>query len=89
MKVFEQEPDEFESAGPARYSQPLPTPRDVGGPVLRAGFVGRGPDKRPGFIFRNEQGNVESQEATRENSANERPRGFFASLARIMFGGPR
>jgi hypothetical protein len=75
-------------SGEARYSQPLPAkPRDVSGPVLRAGFVGHGASKEPGFIFRSENGNVERQEVTAENRANERPRGFFASLARLMFGG--
>ncbi len=74
----------------ARYSQPLPAhPRDVSGPVLRAGFVGKGANKRPGFVFLNEQGKVERQETTAENRAQEHPRGFFASFARLMFGGPR
>ncbi len=74
-------------SGEAKYSQPLPArPRDVSGPVLRAGFVGRGEHKQPGFIFVN-AGKVEREEATRENSANEHPRGFFQSLARLMFGG--
>ncbi len=75
-------------SGEAKYSQPLPArPRDVSGPVVVAGFVGKGANKQPGFIFRNERGNVERQEVTAENQAQEHPRGFFSSLARLMFGG--
>jgi hypothetical protein len=68
----------------AKYSQPLPeTPRDVAGPVLRAGFV----HGRPGFIF-SQNGKEKRVAATRANVANEQPRGFFQSLARIFSGGP-
>jgi hypothetical protein len=72
------------SASDARYSQPIePQPRDVGGPVVYAGFVGR--FKRVGFIFR--AGRKEQRvEASRENSANDRPRGFFQSLAQLFRG---
>jgi hypothetical protein len=88
LKIFEEKP-ETPSAGPARYSQPLPsTTRDARGPIVRAGFVGKGADKQPGFIFYNrETAKVEQVEATTETKANEHPRGFFQSLARMMFGG--
>ena len=76
-------------SGEARYSQPRPErPRDGGAPVVRAGFVGKGANKQPGFIFLNENGKVERQELTAENRAQERPRGFFQSLARLFHGGP-
>ncbi len=70
-----------------RYSQPRPSSyRHVGEDgVLFAGFVG---DHEPGFILRRGGREKEIQvEATRENSANERPRGFFSSLARLWAGG--
>lgn len=71
-----------------RYSQPIEaTPRDVGGPVVKAGFIGKGAHKRVGFIFLNAKGKVTEAEATRENEANLHPRGFFQSLARIFGGG--
>jgi hypothetical protein len=74
----------------ARYSQPIePTPRDVGGPIVKAGFVGKGANKRPGFIFRNAKGQVAHAEVTPATEAKQNPRGFFQSLARIVFGGPR
>jgi len=67
-----------------RYSQPIaPTPRNVGGPVLRVGF---GRNGQPAFIFRDEDGTEKQVEATRENEANLHPRGFFRSLARLVFG---
>ncbi len=69
----------------AHYSQPLAsTNRDVGERgVLYTGFV----DGEPGFILR-ARGQKESRtEATRENVANERPKRFFQSLARL-WGGP-
>jgi hypothetical protein len=67
-----------------RYSQPLPArPRDVSGPVLRAGFVGQGANKVPGFIFRNENGKVEHQEVTPETKAQEHPRSFGSALGRL------
>jgi hypothetical protein len=70
----------------ARYSQPLPsTPRTDGGQIVHAGFV----NGEPGFIVR-ELGQREVQKpATSANRANEQPRGFLQSLARIMFGGFR
>jgi hypothetical protein len=69
----------------ARYSQPLESNfRNVGeNGVLYSGFV----DGEPGFILRRHGKKPIRVEATRENSANQAPRGFFASLARIMFGG--
>jgi hypothetical protein len=69
----------------ARYTQPLESHnRDVGEQgVLYAGFT---PDGEVGFILRARGKKEIRTEATRENQANERPRGFFASLAR-MFGG--
>lgn len=70
----------------ARYSQPLPAyPRDVGGPIVYAGFC----DGEAGFIFRGEDGEVKRVAATKENSAVEKPRGFFHSLARLMYGSNR
>jgi hypothetical protein len=73
----------------ARYSQPIePQPRDVGGPIIRAGFVGKGANKRVGFIFKGVRGREVRVEANHANSADERPRGFFSALARI-FGGSR
>jgi|HubBroStandDraft_2_1064218.scaffolds.fasta_scaffold178048_2 hypothetical protein len=74
----------------ARYSQPIePTPRDVGGPVMTVGFIGRGRFKKVAYIFRDEHGREKRVEATRSNAANERPNGFFASLARLFAGGPQ
>jgi hypothetical protein len=73
-------------SGEPRYSQPLPPSYRHSGEdgVVFAGFV----DGEPGFILRRGRKKKEIQtEATRENSANERPRGFFASFARLMFGG--
>jgi hypothetical protein len=67
----------------AKYSQPLPErPRDVAGPVLSAGFV----HGRPGFIF-SQNGKEKRVAATRANVANEQPRGFFASFARLWASG--
>jgi hypothetical protein len=89
LKLFEQKPDEPAEleptpSAPTRYSQPLPvTMRDVSGPIVVAGFIGRGANKRPGFIFLNENGKVERQEATRENSAVEHPGRFGAALGRL------
>jgi hypothetical protein len=75
-------------SGEARYSQPIePTPRDVGGPVLRVGFIGKGANKRIGFLFLNPKGRVTNVEVTRENRANEHPRGFFSSLAQLWASG--
>jgi hypothetical protein len=67
-----------------RYSQPLrATPRESERGVVFAGFV----FGQPGFIVR-EPGKKElRKEATRENQAQEKPRGFLHSLARLMFGG--
>lgn len=72
-----------------RYSQPLPaTPRHIGeGGVVFAGFTR---DGQPGFVLRCGRREKEIRvEATRENRAQQHPAGFFQSLARIMFGGPR
>ena len=69
-----------------RYSQPLEsTYRHVGEDgVLFAGFV----HGEPGFILRRGPGQKEiREEATQQNQANERPRGFFSSLARLWAGG--
>jgi hypothetical protein len=77
-------------SGEARYSQPIePTPRDVGGPIVKVGFIGKGAHKRVGFIFLNQRGKVAQAEVTAETQAKQNPRGFFQSLARIVFGGPR
>jgi hypothetical protein len=66
-----------------RYSQPLAeTPREAS-PVVFAGFVGG----EVGFILRQRGEKEIRTEATRANSANERPRGFFSSLARLWAGG--
>jgi hypothetical protein len=71
----------------ARYSQPLPEhPGPEGPPVVVAGFIGKGRAKRPGFIFLNAKGKIATAEITRANVADEKPAGFFRSLARI-FGG--
>jgi hypothetical protein len=69
----------------ARYSQPRPsTFRNVGEDgVLYSGFV----NGEPGFILR-QSGKKEIQvEATAATKANERPAGFFRSLARLWAGG--
>jgi hypothetical protein len=72
----------------AKYSQPLPEhPGPEGPPVVVAGFVGRGRHKRPGFIFLNQKGKVAHAEVTPATEAKQNPRGFFQSLARIVFGG--
>jgi hypothetical protein len=74
-------------SGEARYSQPIePTPRDVGGPIVKAGFIGKGANKRPGFVFVNQKGKAAHAEVTPATEAKQNPRGFFQSLARI-FGG--
>jgi hypothetical protein len=76
-------------SGEAKYSQPLPeTPGPKAPPVVVAGFVGKGRAQRPGFIFLNQQGKQVHAEITRANVANEKPAGFFRSLARI-FGGSK
>jgi hypothetical protein len=65
----------------SRYSQPIEaTPRDVGGPVVR---VTRGRGGNPVFVFRDERNREIRVEATRENSAVDKPRGFFSALAAI------
>jgi hypothetical protein len=70
-------------SGAAKYSQPLPAALRESPPIVYAGFVGDG----IGFIVR-QRGKKEICEAmTRENQANEKPKGFFASFARLMFGG--
>jgi len=72
----------------AKYSQPLPeTPRDVAGPIVKAGFVGKGRNKRPGFVFVDPKGKLVHAEITRANVANEKPTGFFRSLARLWASG--
>jgi len=72
----------------AKYSQPLPEhPGPSGPPVVVAGFVGRGRSKRPGFIFLNAKGKQVHAELTRANVANEKPTGFFRSLARLWASG--
>jgi hypothetical protein len=69
-----------------RYSQPLASsPPPPNPPVVRAAFV----DGQPGFIFRGEDGKVKRVLATKENRANEKPAGFFHSLARLMYGSNR
>ena len=77
------------------YSQPLPEQqRDVGGPVVYAGFVGDGPDKVAGFIFRNDGVRPGADDAPDEvrvaadstNVAKETPRGFMRSLAALYWG---
>ena len=70
---------------PTRYSQPLePSTRGgLDGRVVVATFIGKGQSKRPGFAFLNAAGKRTEVEATRETVANESPRGFFSSLARL------
>jgi hypothetical protein len=72
-------------SGEPRYSQPRPsTFRNVGEDgVVYAGFV----NGEPGFVLRQGRQKEIREEATPQNQANEHPRGFFSSLARIMFGG--
>jgi hypothetical protein len=72
------------SASDARYSQPIePTSRDVGGPVIRVGF---GCNGQPAYIFHDERRREIRQSCTPENSAVEKPRGFFRAMAKL-FGG--
>ena len=71
----------------ARYSQPLESNyRDVGeAGVLYAGFM---PDGSPGFILRRGAREKPIQvEASAANRANERPAGFFRSLAQLWASG--
>lgn len=90
MKLFEQPEGAAEMiprSSPTKYSQPLPSShRHVGeNGILYAGFV----NGQVGFILR-QRGEKEIREPlTRENRANEHPRGFFQSLTRIFFGDPR
>ena len=69
----------------AKYSQPLPSSTSGLEPlILRAGFIGK--HKAIGFLFvRKTKGGYkrEEVEATPQNSANEKPRGFFQCLARL------
>ena len=73
-----------------RYSQPLPERiGGLDGVIVRAGFVGKGANKRIGFHFVRKTTNgykKEKVEVTRENEADERPRGFFSSLSRLYAG---
>jgi hypothetical protein len=93
MKLFAQKPDESAEippmrSAPPRYSQPLPeiARGDPGQQVVYAGFTRSG---EVGYIIRERQQKPIHEEATPANRANERPRGFFQSLARLFFGGPR
>jgi hypothetical protein len=74
-------------SGEARYSQPLAsTPRANSGQVVYAGFTRSG---EVGFIVREKNRKPIHETADSTNAANEHPRGFLSSLARLMFGGPR
>jgi hypothetical protein len=84
------EPEVWSS--PTMYSQPLAeTIRADAPPIVFAGFVGGKGSRTIGFILRKlgrKAGKPKQVEATRETIANEQPRGFFSSLARLYMGGP-
>jgi hypothetical protein len=67
----------------ARYSQPLQGTLPSPAPVVR---VTRSRNGQPVFVFKDEFNRVQRVSATRENSGNEKPRGFARAFAR-MFGG--
>jgi hypothetical protein len=55
-------------------------------PIVSVGFS----NGEPAYILRNRQGReVTRVSCTKENRANEKPRGFFHSLARLMYGSNR
>jgi hypothetical protein len=64
-------------------------PRDVDGPILRAGFVGSGANRQPGFIFCDAKGETREVPATKQNEAKTKPRGFLGALAQMWAGGNR
>jgi hypothetical protein len=73
------------SAGPARYSADyLQETPSLAPPIVHVGF---GADGQPSFILRSHGGReLKRITADRTNVANERPRGFFHSLAQLYWG---
>jgi hypothetical protein len=71
------------SVGGPRYSQPLQGTLPAPAPVVR---VTRGRGGKPVFVFNDERGREIKVEATRENSAVEKPRGFARAFARMFWG---
>ena len=76
-----------------KYSQPLPqSVSRFEQVIVRAGFIGKGANKQPGFLFvrKTKDGYKEERvEATQANQADERPRSFFSALGRLWAGGQR
>jgi hypothetical protein len=87
-------PEAVETAEASTYSAPpmysadyLRVTQSAAPPVV---YVGFGADGEPAYILRSQGGRELTRvAATKENAADERPRGFFASLARLMYGGQR
>jgi hypothetical protein len=72
-------------SAPTRYSQPLAETQCSAPPVVSVGFSGDG-SRDVSFILRSHGGReLKRIEANKDNQADERPKSFLRSLARLMY----